>query len=153
MADVSIDASAVTVMLRFFRTAERELRPYVREASKEAGELVAEHARGLVPSRSGRFAASIKVRAYITGAAIAGGSGFPDRRFGWLDFGGNRRKRGGASGRRAQSARNLRTGARGSERAYIDDGRYMIPALKARQAQALDIYRKRLLEVLTRAAG
>ena len=104
-----------------------------RKALNDAAEIVLGYARPRVPKRSGRAAASLKPRSTQTAVRVAaGGSRAPY--YPWLDFGG-------------------RVGRRKSvRRPFIGDGRYIYPALAAKQEEFLAAMSAALIDA-ARSAG
>lgn len=106
----------------------KELRP----ALNEAAEVVVKVARPLVPARTGKGRASIKVNSTAKEARVAeGGNRAPYMP--WLDYGG-------------------KTGRGGSiVRPFIKDGRYVYPAYRAQHGNILRLLQKRLDAVAEKA--
>ena len=111
-------ANDATIQVTGLKDLRKALRDVAKDAPKElsaglaeASEIVASAARPKVPARTGRAAASIKVRKQSTGAALAVG-GARAGYFPWLDFGG-------------------RTGKHKSvRRPFLREGRYIYPTLR-----------------------
>lgn len=94
----------------------------LRKGMAEAAEIVAAEARSRVPSKSGRAASSIKAKGGNRGAGISfGGTKAPY--YPWLDFG-------GSVGRGHEPGRAF-SGA--VKRPIVEGGRYVYPALAAKQ--------------------
>lgn len=103
MASSSVQVSGLAELRRDLKQLEnvdgtREL----KNALMDAADMVAVRARGKVPSRSGKAAASIAAFSQANRAGVKGGGTIPY--YGWLDFGtrspvyGNPRSRGPWSG-------------------------------------------------------
>lgn len=132
--------------LKDLRTALRDIEKTLpRELASglaEAAEIVAKGARPKVPRRTGKAAASIKVRKSQKAATLAvGGTKAPY--FPWLDFGGTvgRGRVAGASKKAAEVAGNV-------QRPVIPGGRYIYPTLKDKDREVKD----KIDEVLKRLA-
>jgi hypothetical protein len=109
------------------RDVDRELGPELRKGLNEVAEIVASAARPLVPTRSGRARASIKVGSSQRAAQLKVG-GTKAEYFPWLDFG-------GTVGRK-----------HATRRPFIKEGRYIYPTLRKKRADVED----KLFEVVGR---
>lgn len=114
------------------RQLDKEAAKGLRVALNEGAELVLGRARPLVPSRSGRARASMKVRSSQTAVRVAvGGQKAPY--YPWLDFGGK-------VGRNDSTARR-----------FYSDGRYLYPSLREVRAEISDVLARSLTDVARRA--
>lgn len=133
-----VASGAVTVEgLREFqaglRRMDAKLPRQLRIVLNDAGQIVVRTAQPMVPRRSGRAAASIKMASGQREARIkAGGGRVPY--FAWLDFG-------GAVGRR-NSVR----------RPFVKQGRYLYPAYRGNEARVLSEMQEGIV-TLARTSG
>ena len=109
------------------REVDRELGPELRKGLNEVAEIVASTARPLVPTRTGKARASIKVGSSQRAAQLKVG-GTKAEYFPWLDFG-------GTVGRKHATRRR-----------FIKEGRYIYPSLRKKRGDAED----KLFEVVGR---
>lgn len=79
---------------RALRGLDADLPKALRKALNNAVNIVVDDAKPRIPRRSGRMAASLKAQSSQTKARIKGG-GNRAAYFGWIDFGGKRKGRGG----------------------------------------------------------
>lgn len=87
MSESAIRIEGLAEFTRHLRRLDSDLPKALRLAMNEAADLVATDARKLVPRRSGRAAASIRVASTRTAVRVrAGGPKAPY--YPWLDFGG-----------------------------------------------------------------
>lgn len=94
MSESSIRIEGLTTFSRHLKRMDANLPKALREAMNDAADLVVEDAKALVPKRSGKAAASLRVASTRTAVRVrAGGRKAPY--YPWLDFGGRvgRRKR------------------------------------------------------------
>lgn len=111
------------------RDVDRELGPELRKALNEVAEIVASAARPLVPTRTGKARASIKVGSSQRAAQLKAG-GTKAEYFPWLDFG-------GTVGRK-----------HAVHRRFIKEGRYIYPTLRKKRADV----EEKVFEVVDRLA-
>jgi Bacteriophage HK97-gp10, putative tail-component len=132
MAD-AIKVAGLNEFVRNLKTLDTEVPKALRVALNDCAEIVLGYARPRVPRRSGRARASLKARSTQRAVRVAaGGSKAPY--YPWLDFGG-------------------RVGRRKSvRRAFIRDGRYIYPALRAKHEEFDAALTKALLGAV-RSAG
>ena len=109
-----------------------------RAGGLASGQLVAQDARARMPTRTGAMRGSVTIQAQGDGAQVReGGGGVPY--MGWMEYGGNRRKR------RARVRRVASYGGTGHlERAYAAEGRYLPIALEAKEGAVVQEYDRRL---------
>lgn len=129
MDDAKIEVRGIVELRKALRDIDKDLAKELGAGLAEAAKIVADDARARVPVRSGRAAASIKVRKSQTGASLAVG-GAKAEYFPWLDFGGHVGK------------------VHSVTRPFIPKGRYIYPALAARR----DEVKAKVDEVLERMA-
>lgn len=118
---------------RSLRKLDADVPKALRLAFNEAAEVVVQRVRPTIPKRTGRAAASLKVKSTRTQARIAvGGPRAPY--YPWLDFGG-------------------RVGRKKSvKRPFIKEGRYLFPGLRKSQPDVQKVLERALSGVI-RAAG
>lgn len=129
MDDAKITVVGLPDLRKSLRALDKELPKELAAGLAEAAAIVADAARPKVPARTGRAAASIKVRKSQSAAVLAVG-GSQAEYFPWLDFG-------GAVGR-----------AKSVKRPFLQGGRYIYPTLKEKNAQV----KAKVDEVLERMA-
>lgn len=118
---------------RGLKAMDRNLPKQMRQSLNQASALVVDTAHPLVPVRTGRAAASLKVKSTQNQARVAGGSARAPH-YPWLDFGG-------------------RVGRKNAvERAFYKHGRYLYKAYDEKHDEVLDILQAALIE-LARSAG
>lgn len=101
----------------------------LRVVLNDAVQIIAEEAKGKVPTRSGRAAGSIKAQSSQREAQIKAGGGRAPY-YPWLDFG-------GAVGRN-NSVR----------RPFIKDGRYLYPTYKDKKTEFIQKMEEGLIELI-----
>lgn len=126
----SIEVNGLRDLQSALRKIDKELPRELAAGLAEAAKIVADAARGKVPQRTGRAAASIKVRKQQRAASIAMG-GAKASYMPWLDFGG-------------KVGRN-----RSVHRPFIPGGRYVYPTLSDKNEEVVD----KIDEVIERLAG
>lgn len=114
--DAKVEVRGIKDLSKALREIDKDLPKELGAGLAEAAAIVADAARPKVPQRTGKAAASIKVRKQQRGAALAvGGSKAPY--FPWLDFGG-------------------KTGRNNSvRRPFVPGGRYIYPTLADKREQ------------------
>lgn len=127
--DAKVEVRGIVELRKALRDIDKDLAKELGAGLAEAARIVADEARAHVPVRTGRAAASIKVRKQQTGAALAVG-GAKAGYYPWLDFGGK-------VGRRHSVRRPV-----------IPGGRYIYPALRRKDAEV----KAKVDEVLERMA-
>lgn len=133
MDDVKVTVVGLVDLQKALRQIDKGLGKELAVGLAEAAQIVADAAAPTVPRRTGRAAASIKVRKRQTSAALAvGGTAAPY--FPWLDFGGVTGRGGGA------------------RRPFKPGGRYIYPALSRKNSQ-VKAKVDEVLERLARRAG
>lgn len=111
MDDAKLTVTGLDDLRRSLREIDRDLPKELAAGLAEAAEIVAHAAQAKMPQRTGRAAASIKVRKSQTSASLAtGGTVAPYEP--WLDFGGR-------VGRHKSAVRP-----------FLRQGRYVYPALR-----------------------
>lgn len=83
---LKVDQAALKALLSALKKADPALQQELKGELKKVATIVANSAKGKVPSRSGRAAASIKPGATAKGAYVQGGKASVPY-YGWLDFG------------------------------------------------------------------
>lgn len=129
MDDASLKVTGLVDLQKALRQVDKDLPKELAAGLAEASEIVAGAARPRVPVRTGRAAASIKVRKQQRAASIAVG-GAKAGYYPWLDFG-------GSVGR-----------AKAIHRPFIPGGRYIYPALRDKDREV----KAKVDEVLARMA-
>lgn len=129
MDDGKIEVTGIPDLQKALRQIDRDLPKELAAGLAEAAQIVLAEARPGVPVRSGRAAASMKVRKGQRAASLAvGGTKAPY--YPWLDWGG-------------------KVGRNDSiRRPFIPQGRYIYPALKRKDQEV----RAKVDEVLERLA-
>lgn len=127
-----IRISGIRELQSALREMDRALPKTLRVGLNKIAELVVNNARPLVAKRSGRAAASLKVKSSQREARVgAGGRRAPH--YPWLDFGG-------------------RTGpARSVVRPFYKDGRYIYPTVARQRPQINELAADVLTQVATDA--
>ncbi len=123
-----IEIEGLREFMRSLRDLDKALPKMLRIAGNEAAAIVVDDARGRVPRRSGRAAASVKAKSTRTAVRISSG-GKRAPYFPWLDYGGK-------VGRNNSAARK-----------WEPDGRYVYPAFRDNKAKVDDAYRKALKRI------
>jgi HK97 gp10 family phage protein len=111
----------------------------VRAALKQGVEIIAVNARGRVPSRTGRAAASIKSSTSGAKGYITGGKGSVPY-YGWLDFGTRNPRHGNT--RKEGPWRGSGTGPQ--------KGRFIYPAIEAKQDELVSHLEQAVGKVIKR---
>jgi hypothetical protein len=133
VARLTIQVTGLRELRAQLRAADAALPKQIRVALNKSAELVISYARPHIPHKTGRAAASLKVRSSQTTAAVAaGGSRAPYYPF--LDFG-------GSVGRR-----------KSVHRPFLTQGRYVYPGLRANRDHITEVMSAALTEV-ARSAG
>lgn len=86
MPDLRIDQSALGGLMKALKTVDPLLQKELKGELAKAAGIVANAAKGKVPSKSGRAAGSIRSGGTAKGAYVAGGKASVPY-YGWLDFG------------------------------------------------------------------
>lgn len=103
MADSALKITGATEFRSKIKRVRDGLPKTMHDALNDAKDLFLSDVQPRIPRRTGRAAASLHVKVDLDRLHIeAGGSRAPY--FGWLDFGGNRRGRGGGIARRPYRA-------------------------------------------------
>lgn len=113
MNDARIEVKGVKELQKALREIDKGLPKELAAGLAEASEIVLRAAQPLVPVRTGKAAASMKVRKQQRGASIAVG-GNKAEYYPWLDFG-------GSVGRK-----------KSVKRPFIKEGRYIYPTLRVK---------------------
>jgi hypothetical protein len=109
----TIDITGIRDFQRQLRAMDADLPKQIRHVLNASGEIVIQHARPLIPRRTGAAAASLKLRSSQREARLAAG-GRKAPYYPWLDFGG-------------------RVGPNDSVvRQFITIGRYIYPTVRDR---------------------
>lgn len=134
MAVKAIDVRGLAEFSRALKGMSRDLPKQLRVAMNDAVTVVVAEARPRIPARSGSARGSVKASSTQNKARIkAGGSRAPY--FGWLDFGGKRRGRGGGiATRQFRKKGRYIWAAFGTKRAQVMEGLEAAIADAARQA-------------------
>lgn len=126
-----VDVVQVTGLAQFrrnLRELDRAAPRALRVAGNEAAQLVVDEARPTIPRKSGRAAASLKVRSSQAVVRVAAG-GTRAPHFPWLDYGG-------------------RVGPNDSVvRAWEPDGRYVYPAFRRVRDEFTTVLERNLARV------
>lgn len=133
MARMNIEVTGLRELRASLKQADAMLPRQIRIALNKASELVISYAQPRVPRRSGRAAASLKVRSSQTQARIAAG-GTKAPYYPWLDFG-------GAVGPN-----------KSVKRPFYSEGRYIYPGLRKNRDEITQVMSDALTE-LARNAG
>ena len=143
--DVKVEVRGIRELSRAFKAVDAELPKRLKARFLAIAETVASSARGNVPHRTGRAAASIKAKASARGAGIAfGGTAAPH--YPWLDFGGSVGKGHFPGKRWSGSVTREWWGKPGG------DGRYIYPAIDSHKQEITDAAEKAIADV-ARDAG
>lgn len=114
------------------RRVDADLPKELRKTLNGVSQLVIDYAKPRVPSRTGRAAASLKVRSSQREARIAaGGSRAPY--YPWLDFGGRVGK------------------GRSVKRPFYREGRYIYPGLRANSAKITEVMEAAVVDLCRRS--
>jgi HK97 gp10 family phage protein len=133
MAEQPIRIEGLAKFTRAVKQVDRNLGKTVRLALNSAAQFIVDKAKPLIPRRTGRAAASVKVASTQTTARIsAGGTRAPY--YPWLDFG-------GTVGPGKTSARP-----------FFKAGRYLYPTLGEHRAEVVALAERELAAV-AEAAG
>ena len=125
----TVRVEGLAELRRALRTAERlEDLTELRVGLKRAADVVAQDAKGRVPSRSGAAAGSIRATSGGNRAYVAGGKKAVPY-YGWLDFG----------GRTPISGRSRSVGPWAGVGGGPVKGRFIYPAIDAKEAQVVDL--------------
>lgn len=116
MARVWVEVTGLKEFRAQLKQMDAGLPKLIRVALNQASELVISYARPKIPRRSGRAAASLKVRSNQQQARIAAG-GQRAPYYPWLDFGGK-------VGR-----------GKSVDRPFYTEGRYIYPGLRANREE------------------
>lgn len=122
-APVGVSVEGLRELSAALRKVGPEHAKELRVEFKKIAEIVARDARGRLPVRSGRAAASLRATGDARGAAVIGGRKSVPY-YGWLDFGGTL----SPSGRR----RNTQS------RPRLKEGRAIYPAIRANRDELLE---------------
>jgi hypothetical protein len=131
VARQSIQIDGLKQFQQALRKMDADLPKQLRVALNKASQLVIDYAKPKVPRRSGRAAASLKVRSSQKAARIAAG-GRSAPYYPWLDFGGKI--------------------PQGGTRPFYTEGRYIYPALKANREEITGVLEQAVTD-LARGAG
>lgn len=133
LADRPITVAGLRELQARLKAGDGEAQKQLRLVNNDAADVIVAGARGLVPRRSGRARGSVRSTSSQREARVSGG-GARAKHYGWLDFGGPRRGRGGGIARRP----------------FRKDGRYIYatfnrrrPWIMARLAKGLEALIKR----------
>lgn len=139
-----IRVEGLSSLQRSLKALGPEFAKQLRPALNEAAEVVVKVARPLVPVRTGKGRASIKVNSTAKEARVAeGGNRAPYMP--WLDYGGTTgRGHSGKSGNRGFSPGSV-------HRPFLKEGRYVYPAYRAQHGNILRLLQKRLDAVAEKA--
>jgi hypothetical protein len=129
----TIQVAGLDDFRKSLRKMDTALPKQMRVALNQASQLVIDYAKPKIPRRSGRAAASLKVRSSQKAARIAAG-GTKAPYYPWLDFG-------GAVGP-----------SKGVKRAFYTEGRYIYPALRQNRDEITGVLEASLIE-LAKSAG
>lgn len=116
----AVSVEGLAELRRALGKIDGELPKVLRAKLIPIGKRIADRARGMVPVRSGRAAASVRSGVSGNRAYVQGGKASVPY-YGWLDYGGTLRPSGGR--------RNTIT------RPKIAGGRYLFPAIEAMASQ------------------
>jgi hypothetical protein len=133
MTRITIEVTGLRELQRALKEADAGLPKLIRVALNQASELVINYAKPHVPKRTGKAAASLKVRSTAKLARIAAG-GRAAPYYPWLDFGGK-------VGR-----------GKSVDRPFYTEGRYIYPALRKNREEITAVMSTALTE-LARTAG
>lgn len=117
---------------RALRQADRQLAIDLRHGLNEAAQIVDDAATARVPKRTGRLAASIRPLSTQREGRVVMGTVKRVPYAGWIEFGGNKRNKGGNPSRRP----------------FVKGGRFLFPAFRDRRVAV----RAKLEAVLDRMA-
>lgn len=131
MARAGIEVKGLREFQKALRQMDSNLPKQLRVALNQASELVISYAKPKVPRKSGRAAASLKVRSSQREARIAAG-GRSAPYYPWLDFGG--------------------TTPRGGKRPFYTEGRFVYPGLRKNHDKITEVMSVALTD-LARSAG
>lgn len=132
-ADRPIEIDGLREVQAALKAGDGESQKQLRVVLNDAAEVVVGGARGLVARRSGRARASLRAQSSQREARVVGGGGRA-KHYPWLDFGGNRRGRGGGIARRP----------------FLRDGRYIYATYNRRRPWILDRLAKGLEALIER---
>lgn len=132
MPRVTIAVSGLKELRAQLKAADAGLPKLIRVALNSASSLVVTYAQRRVPRRSGRAAASLKVRSSQTEARVAAG-GTRAPYYPWLDFG-------GSVGR-----------GKSVHRPFFTEGRYVYPGLRENRDEITQTMADALTELATGA--
>ena len=132
--DAKIQVSGLAQLNRGLRRIDSDAPKQLRLVHNDAAELLIEHVRPGIPSKSGAARRSLVARSTRTSARVAVG-GKRARYYPWLDFGGQGRIAG-----------------RPAPREFIKEGRYVYPTLRKIRPQIEDRLQDGLTAVI-RDAG
>ena len=116
---VRIEITGLKEFRKALRDADRQLPRELRKVFNTAGQAVAREATPRIPEKSGKLARSVRARSTQTEGRVVMGSPTRVPYAGWIEFGGNRKGRGGGIARRP----------------VVRNGRYLYPAYLRRQAE------------------
>jgi hypothetical protein len=134
MTRETIKVTGLREFQRALRTMDAELPRQLRLVLNEAGQIIIDYARPRIPSRTGRAAASLKLRSSQRAVRLAvGGARAPY--YPWLDFGGQGRRKG-----------------RPPHRPFLKQGRYVYAGLAAKRQDIIDVMAQGMTE-LAKSAG
>lgn len=128
-----IKVDGLAAFSRDLKKLDAGLPKVLRLALNESADIVVDEASPRIPTRTGRAKASLKAKSSRTESRIAGGSGRVPY-YGWLDFGGEGRRRG-----------------RPSARPFQPQGRYVYAAYFKRRKEFDDKLSESLLRVASSA--
>jgi hypothetical protein len=132
MPSAAIKITGIKELNKALRKGSADLPKKVRLALNEASADIAKGAAAKVPKRTGRAAASYKVRSTRTAARIVmGGNKAPYTP--WLDFGGHVGKN------------------KSVERKFYTDGRYLFPTLAKQKPEFTEKLLRLLVEIAAEA--
>lgn len=134
MTVAKIEVTGLRDLQRALREVDAQLPKQLRLVLNEASELVLGYARSHIPSRTGKARSSLKARSSQREARVALGSRAAPYG-GWLDFGGEGRRKG-----------------RPTHRTFIREGRYVYKGLAVHRSDVQGILAKGLADV-ARGAG
>lgn len=128
-----INVTGIKEFQKALRRMDSDLPKQLRVALNEASQLVIDKAKAEVPRRTGKAAASLKVRSSQREARIAAG-GRKAPYYPWLDFGG-------------------KTGInRSVDRPFYTEGRYIYPSLRKNRDEITKVLETAITD-LARGAG
>lgn len=117
---------------RALRKLDNDLPKALRLAHNEAAEIIVDYTKSRVPRKTGRAAGTVKAKSTRTESRVSEGSKSVPY-VAWLDFGG-----------RVGRNRSVR-------RPFVQEGRYLYPALSANRDEFARLLTEKLVEVARQA--